>query len=299
LGLVAAACSTGALPASTSTGATIAVTTSAPEAVPLQVDGPGRYEADLVSGGLVRRFVLFVPESAPDPAPLVIAFHGFTRDPEYMEALSGFSELAEAEGFVVAYPEGTGFPRRWMALYSQGNQDVAFTRDLVAAIAAVVPIDPRRVYAAGFSSGGAMAARLGCDAADLIAAVGPVAAPYPAMSACAPSRAVPLAAFHGRDDAVVPFDPPPGTGTGVEENLGRWAERNGCAPGPEEHPVAAEVTRLAWEGCAAGADVVLYAVTGGRHGWPGSADSSFWGLTTDAVDASAMLWEFFAAHPMP
>ena len=52
----------------------------------------------------MRRFLLVVPDSAPDPAPLVLVFHGFTRSPEEIEDTSGMSALAEEHGFIVAYP---------------------------------------------------------------------------------------------------------------------------------------------------------------------------------------------------
>ena len=284
--------------AATTTAAPATTTTTLPAVEPLVVDGPGRYEAEVLSGGLVRRFVLFVPEALAGPAPLVLVFHGFTRGPEDAERQSDMSALAAEQGFVAAYPAGTGFPRRWLSSPAQGDQDVTFARDLVALVSGAIAIDPDRVYAAGMSNGGGMAARLACDAADLVAAVGPVAAAYP-NGPCSPSRPVPVAAFHGTADPVVPY-----VGRGeallpVEGVMADWVERNGCDPAPVVQEVAADVTLLAWGECTGGADVWLYRVAEGRHGWPGSGDTSPWGTTTDAVRASALLWEFFAAHPMP
>lgn len=259
-------------------------------------DGPGRYEVQITSGGLLRRAVVFVPESVADPAPLVLVFHGFTRSPEEIEETSGMSALAEEHGFVVAYPAGTGFPRRWLTSPAQGDQDVVFVRELVGLVSEAVPVDPGRVFAAGMSNGGGMAGRLACDAADLVAAVGPVAAAYPTGN-CAPSQPVAVAAIHGSADPVVPYE---GVGEilpAVEDVVAGWVERNGCAPDAAAADVAADVSLRSWTGCAANADVVLYRVEGGRHGWPGSGDTSPWGRTTDAVSASALLWEFFATHP--
>jgi polyhydroxybutyrate depolymerase len=284
--------------ASTTTAAPATTITTLPAVAPLVVDGPGRYEAEVLSGGLVRRFVLFVPDALAEPAPLVLVFHGFTRGPEDAESQSDMSALAAEHGFVAVYPAGTGFPRRWLSGAAQGGQDVAFARDLVALISGAVAIDLGRVYAAGMSNGGGMAARLACDAADLVAAIGPVAAAYPA-GPCEPSRPVPVVAFHGTADPIVPYE---GRGEAllpVEGVMAGWVERNGCDPAPVVAEVAAEVTLLAWDGCTGGADVWLYRVAEGRHGWPGSGDTSPWGATTDAVSASALLWEFFAAHPMP
>ena len=316
LGASAAACGTeeasGTMTASTVTVTTAAAATSTSTttlpppttttlavAAPLEVDGPGRYQAEVLSGGLVRRFLLVVPESAPDPAALVLVFHGFTRSPEEIEATSGMSALAEEHGFIVAYPAGTGFPRRWLSSPLLGDQDVAFVRDLVALVSGAVGIDPLRVYAAGMSNGGGMAARLACDAADLFAAVGPVAAAYPSGGSCEPARPVPVAAIHGTADPIVPYEGLGEALPAVEGVLAFWVRENGCDAEPAVEAVAEGVTRLAWGRCTAEAEVVLYRVAEGRHGWPGSGDTSPWGATTDAVSASALLWEFFAAHPMP
>ncbi len=306
-----AATTTSATSAPTSTAAALTTTTSAPttttavtttsalvEVAPLVVDGPGRYEAEVLSGGLVRRFLLVVPAAAPDPAPLVLVFHGLTRSPEEIEATSGMSAVAEEQGFVVAYPSGTGWPRHWLTSPWQGSEDVDFTRDLVALVSAEVSIDPSRVFAAGFSNGGGLAARLACDAADLVAAVGPVSAAYPS-GPCEPSRPVPVIAIHGTADPIVPYAGLGEALPAVEAVMTDWGKRNGCAPGPVTTEAAADVTLFAWGDCTAGADVRLYRVAGGRHGWPGSGDTSAWGRTTDAIDAAALLWEFFAAHPMP
>ena len=293
-----AASTTTTIANATSTTVTAPTTTTMPAVAPLEVAGPGHYEVEVLSGGLVRRFLLVVPDSAPAPAPLVIVFHGFTRSPEEIERTSGMSALAEEYGFVVAYPAGTGFPRRWLSELSQGDQDVQFARDLISLVSGAVPIDARRVYAAGMSNGGGMAARLACDAADLVAAVGPVAAAYPS-DPCEPGRPVPVAAVHGTADPIVPYEGRGEALPSVEDVMADWVGRNGCDPEPVTDEVAADVSRVAWDGCAAGADLVLYRVAGGRHGWPGSGDTTLWGKTTDSVSASALLWEFFAAHPMP
>jgi polyhydroxybutyrate depolymerase len=299
---LAAACGGAGEAITTTTTATTTTATSTsvrvPVARPLAVEGPGRYDGEVFSGGLLRRFVLVVPEAAPRPAPLVIVFHGFMGSPQDVEELSRMTALAEEKAFLVAYPEGSGLPRSWRSDPRRGDLDVVFTRDLVALLGRGVGVDPRRVYAAGMSNGGGMAARLACDASDLVAAVGTVAAAYP-TGGCPPGRPVPVAAFHGTDDPIVPYEGWPLLLPAVEEWLGGWAGRNGCRAAPVAERVAVDVTRAAWGDCPASADVVLYTVEGGRHGWPGSGRDSGWGASTDSVNASELLWEFFAAHPLP
>jgi len=298
--LVISACSATAATtttASTTTTAASMMTTTIVEADTLVVDGPGSYDAEVLSGGVIRRFTLDVPEGIPSPAPLVMVFHGFTSNPDRVAELSGMSAVADREGFIVAYPAARGIPSAWRAdTGRQGDADVAFVRDMVAVIGAALPVDATRVYAAGMSNGGGMAVRLGCEAADLVAAVAPVAGAM-LVPVCDPSRPVPLIAFHGTDDRVVPYE---GLGLlnlpDVEDLLSTWAAGNGCGPEPEAERVAEDVVRHTWGGCDA--DVVLYTVEGGRHGWPGSERAIRELDSTRSIDASSLIWEFFAAHPM-
>lgn len=288
------ACGHAAEPAAT----TSEPTTPPPVASPLVVGGPGRYQGEVVSGGLLRRFVVVVPASAPSPAPLVIVFHGFMGNPAEVEEDTGMSEVAEAGGFVVVYPEGEGRPRSWRSDPRRGDPDVVFSRDLVALLDQVVGVDEARIYAAGMSNGGGMAARLACDAADLVAAVGGVAGAYFAGN-CAPTRPVAVIAFHGGADPIVPYD-----GWGpflprIEEWASGWAARNRCTSEPSVEQVASDVSVLAWGECAAGADVALYTVADGRHGWPGSERAAAALRSTDSLDASQLIWDFFLAHPRP
>jgi len=286
------------VPPITAPPTTVSPGTTLPVAAPLVVEGPGRYDGEVVSGGLLRHFVLVVPESASDPAPLVIVFHGFMASPGKVEESTGMSAVAAEEGFLVAYPEGLGLARSGQTDPRLGGRDVEFARDLVAAVGEEVGVDRQRVYAAGMSQGGGMAARLACAASDLVASVGAVAGAYPAGD-CSPGRPVAVVAFHGTADPIVPYDGWGALLPAVEDWAAGWAGRNGCASASGPATVTADVTRRHWGDCDAGADVVLYAVAGGRHGWPGSGDVVGWNSSTDSVDASSLLWQFFAVHPLP
>jgi polyhydroxybutyrate depolymerase len=283
--------------AATTTTAASTTTTTILEADPLVLDGPGTYDGEVLSGGGIRRFTLYVPEEIASPAPLVLVFHGFTSNPDRVADLSGMSAVADREGFAVAYPAARGIPSAWRAdTGRQGDTDVVFVRDLVEVIGEAIPIDDARVYAAGMSNGGGMAVRLGCEAADLVAAVAPVAGAM-VVPVCDPVRPVPMIAFHGTEDRVVPYE---GLGLlnlpDVEDLLAGWAVGNGCGPDPDAERVAGDVVRSTWGGCDA--EVVLYTVEGGRHGWPGSERAIRELDSTRSIDASALIWEFFADHPM-
>lgn len=241
-------------------------------------------------GGRDREYVLHIPAGVGTrPAALVLDFHGFTASPERQDLVSNMRAKSDAEGFVVAQPASELLAGAWNML--EGSDDVAFARAVVADVAARVAIDPERVFATGFSQGGGMANRLACDAADVVAAAAPVAGAYVGWSRCEPAQPVPIMAFHGDRDIVVPYD---GFGLlpDVVEWAGRWAERNGCSTtGSAE--VTRDVAARSWSGCDSSAAVTLYTIQGGGHGWPGTIDPSRVGDTTASISATDLMWEFF------
>ncbi len=265
-------------------------------AVPAPASCPlGTRDETLLSGGQTRQYRIFVPPSyQPGKAvPLVLGFHGNGGTASQFESYSGFSALAAREGFLVVYPQGLGEPPAWDTW--AGSQDVHFVRDLIASVETRCAVDPARIYAVGHSRGGGMANRLACDLADRIAAVGSVSGAYQYGEDCKPSRPVPIVAFHGTGDLIVPYN---GIGNGMREAYfiiatpipqwaADWAARNGCDPQPAEIFRQGAVTGQGWGNCRGAADVVLYTVSGGGHGWPGE------------VDAAQMIWTFFAGHPTP
>jgi len=123
--------------------------------------------------------------------------------------VSQWNSIADREGFIVVYPSGTGFPKRWQAFPQEprdSSKDVIFIADLIDSLSAQYNIDPARIYVNGFSNGGGMTFLLGCELADRIAATGTVAGAFVLpFEECAPSRPMPLIAFHGTADPIVPF----------------------------------------------------------------------------------------------
>jgi len=255
----------------------------------------GTSDATLVSGGQTREYRIVVPRAyrTGKSIPLVLGFHGNGSTAAQFESYSGFSTLAQREGFIAVYPQGLGDIPGWDAW--AGSKDVQFVRDLIGSIETECEIDPSRIYAVGHSRGGGMANRLACDVSDRVAAIGSVSGVYPSGEDCSPSRPVGIVAFHGTDDSIVPYN---GIGSGIREvyfTIGTpipqwasaWAERNGCDSKPAAVFQQGTVTGSEWNYCRAGGDVILYTVSGGGHEWPG------------AVDTAAMIWEFFTNHPFP
>lgn len=259
---------------------------------------------EITSGGIVREYRIHIPASSTGTGPraLVLGFHGNAGTAGMFEAYSGLSILADREGFIAVYPQGMGDIPTWEINAVALNLDVQFIRDLIAVLEVRCLVDPSRIYATGHSRGGGMANRLACDLFDRIAAIGPVSGTYPPEGGCNPEKPVAVVAFHGVSDPVVPYDGignqggPPAAyfaiGIPIPQWASAWAVRNGCGSVPASIPHENSLTGQAWSGCRAGADVILYAIPGGGHGWPGGPNSAPGDFNT-----AQMIWDFFDAHP--
>jgi len=279
-------------------------------------------ESTLVHEGVERTYQLHVPASYDDvsPVPLVIMLHGRSGSGERMAALTGFNERADEHGFIVAYPDG--LDGAWNYVhgvpgYRDGPDDPGFIVGLAEALSRQYRIDERRIYVTGISNGGFMAQRLACRAADRFAAFASVAAAgFASMpSGCAGRAAVSILYIHGTADARVPW-----RGLQVERSDGRrelvampvlatlefWSRRSGCGKEIKAQALprrggspGTSVQFLTATECEAGAEVSLYAVTGGGHNWPGSTGviaSHVAGRVNMDFHASDVIWAFFKRH---
>jgi len=285
---------------------------------------PGDSVRTLISGGLERCYLLHVPPGYDPsrPIPLVVSLHGFASRPEGQRYLSQWDETADRETFAVAYPQGTHTPLRWNSFPESatgGVDDLQFMRDMLADVADIVTLDPSRIFVNGMSNGGAMTHRLACDLADRVAAFGNVAGPaLDPPDACNPTRPVPIIAFFGTSDPLVPYEGgrtmgvswihrlaqltggsiPQLTMMPAEKWIAGWAERNGCSLTPEPIQAGGDVRGIRYTGCQDNAEVVFYTIEGGGHTWPGGRPI-YVGKTSRDIDATETMWEFFKAHPLP
>jgi polyhydroxybutyrate depolymerase len=272
----------------------------------------GVTQGKVLSAGRKRTYLVYTPATynPAAPAPLVISLHGFASWPANHMHISQWNRIADDHGFIVTYPSGVGFPRRWNARGLAGSgaaDDVAFIADLIDALSRQFSIDPARIYVNGLSNGGGMSNLVACRLADRIAAMGGVAGAYmnPA-GGCRPARPVPIIAFHGTADRIVPYG---GSTAGdrqgfalpaVRDWAATWAERNGCDATPQALPVMGEVSGVRYTNCKANAEVILYTVQGGGHNWPGGGrlPEAIVGHMTEDVHASQLMWKFFVQHPL-
>ncbi|TDI41425.1 MAG: hypothetical protein E2P02_14980 [Acidobacteria bacterium] len=258
---------------------------------------------------------MYVPRSydPTKPTPLVISLHAAALWPAAQMETSQWNRVADEHEFIVVYPSGTTMrgdgtgvlPKIWLLKPEAVLEaNVRFISELIDTLEAAYNIDLTRIYANGFSNGGAMAFALSCRLSHRMAAVGTVSAAQDQQpwSFCADSRPVPFINFHGTAD-LVPYDggrvwASPSPFPSVSTWTANWARRNRCAPNPIESVVEADVTRLEYTNCANDAAVVLYTIQGGGHTWPGGKPMPEWmlGRTSRSIDASSQMWAFFRDH---
>jgi len=265
---------------------------------------PGTVSAGLETGiqvnasGQLRYYDLYVPDGlGSQPRALVIDMHGYSVNASRQRRESGFLELADAEKFIVAWPEGFG--GAWNSGFGYGGiDDVGTVRAVVAHIASNQNIDPKRIYATGWSNGGEMAYRLACDASDLFAAVSSVAGDILVGSEvrCIPDRPVPVLSFRGSDDGIVPYGggviPDWGEIYSARETHEVLKDINGCQ-GADRSESLGSASCSSNSQCDGGVVVTSCTVQGG--GAPSNHDL----YEAPGVNIARDTWNFFQAFTLP
>ena len=265
-----------------------------------------------------RNYKLFVPSRSPEkPLPLVVMLHGCTQSPDDFAAGTRMNFLGEERNCFVVYPEqpsGANQSKCWNWFRTGDQQRDGGEPSLIAGITRQVmrdyPIDPKRVYVAGLSAGGAAAAIMAATHADLYAAVGihsglacgaasDLPSAFVAMRQGGGSRIadgrppVPTIVFHGdRDTTVHP------------KNGDRIVEQSAKAAGLKAKVVDGRVpdghayTRTNLSDAGGRAVSEHWNVHGAGHAWSGGSPA---GSYTDprGPDATREMLRFFLEHSLP
>jgi len=281
-------------------------------------------ERSYTNGAGTRAYKLYIPSGyVGQEVSLIVMLHGCTQSPDDLAAGTRMNALAEEHTFLVAYPAqaaNANSSRCWNwfkgADQRRGRGEPSIIAGITCEVLGEYHVDPGRVYVAGMSAGGAMAAIMSAAYPDLYAAVGvhsglapgaagDLSSAFTAMQGGGPAtvrrdaptggspRSVPAIVFHGDQDKTVHprnadhllafYRAPTGS-----EALQATTSR-GQVPGGHAY------TRSTYGDAGGRATVELWTVHGLGHAWSGG---SLPGSYTDprGPDASAEMVRFFRQH---
>lgn len=288
---------------------------------------PGKLSRERIEiNGKNRHYYLYQPAGydGKTSLPLVLVFHGYKMNGRTMMSMTGFNQLADKEGFLVAYPEVLEV--RWnknskILDEEKLPEDVVFVKKLIDTLAQDIAVDTNRVYATGFSDGGFFSHQLACQLSDRIAAFAPVASTMgvTVQENCNPKRPIPMLLINGTDDPIVSFD---GKITGVlfafkgtrilpmPHVLRYWSNTNHCSKQYQgmfltdlDFADEMSVQINHYPNCDPGSAVEQVLIHHGGHAWPGSTDTSpllnlVIGRTIRSFEASPYIWNFFKQYAL-
>ena len=272
-------------------------------------------ERQLRVGAAERGYEIDLParRDRARPLPVVIVFHGGGGSADSVRRQTRMSARGDAEGFIAVYPQGSGGIAGKLKTWNAGTccghamqqriDEIAFVAALLDDLQATVAIDRARIYATGISNGGMMAYEVACALADRVAAIAVVAGEMTALERCRPSRPVPVLVIHGSVDRNLPVDGGAGAKAfavhdvrSVASALEFWRRHDGCGENARSE-VNGAVRRTSYPSCSAGSEVELITIEGGGHSWPGGDRlARFLDPPSQALDATAEIWRFFARH---
>jgi len=266
-----------------------------PTATPCSIaPRPGDSTLQFASDGVLRRALVHVPRGVGRgrKVPILLALHGARNDGPSFAPYTGFSKIADREGFIAVYP--TALDGLWnVGRDPHRPDDVRYLSGVVDRVVLGACADPRRLYATGLSNGGDMAALIGCQLSNFVSAVAPVASGYTPVTACRPKRPVSVLEIHGTGDRITPYaGRRPRHAGSVPRFLAGWVSRDGCSATPQQRREGRTAVRLDWRGCRGGSAVAHIRVRGGGHEIPGASPRRRRGT----VNGPEEIWRFLSRH---
>ena len=279
----------------------------------------------IIHEGIEREYIIHIPKNLTEDSPLVFIIHGFTGSAERISAYSDMNSIAEREGFIVVYPQGT-IDSNGNTFFNVGYEfnddspinDVSFIRELVRSISQEFNLKRKKAFATGMSNGGDMSYLLACTSSDLFKAVAPVAGVLMKglKDSCELSSPVPIFEIHGTADKISLFE-------GDLNNEGGWGAYYDLPSTIDFFAERYQLTNKSVKQMTSkesGADydifferhwsddleeeVWMYRIEDGRHVWPG-IKLNWWnnplawfyfGSGNEDINASEEVWAFFKKY---
>lgn len=294
---------------------------------------PGDYTFQISVDSLDREYVVHVPAlyNEDRPAAVVIMFHGGGGTAQDAMRETGWDKKADQAGFLAVFPEGSrpdpenpasfsNNPQTWndgsgrenIGAVQRNVDDVGFVAALLADIAVGFNVDQNRIYAAGFSNGGAMVFRIGRELSNSLAAIACVASTDLLEE---PDTEDPVAILYmtGTSDPLNPIDGGEifigqtryGVKPPVQQTIQKWLQMLSCPSDSNVIYNSDGVRGIAYSPCMESSEVVYYTIEGMGHWWPGwiPPDSypswlmDIFGEPSDKIQGTDVIWEFFQMHP--
>lgn len=236
--------------------------------------------------GVKHDFLLYLPSEYKN-APLVMLLHGYAESAELFRSKTSFHETAAPRGYAAVYVDGSSNKaggagaNGWNSgISSEGNDDVAFLRDLAVCLQEKFSLNKDRTYAVGFSNGAFMTHRLAMEAQDTFSGCVSVAGKMPkaVWEKRNESNNVSFFQVTGEKDNVVPkhsdrsadsaIDP------AIEDVVDYWVTSDGLSFADEsETGKGSKLTKYQAEGKRS--KVWNLSVKDGYHSWPDDRINAF------------------------
>jgi polyhydroxybutyrate depolymerase len=298
-----------------------------PSLPPTETPSPGTYRVDTnIRFQLAKRnFLLHIPQNYRNdsPLPLVVLLHGAFSTAEQTERETGFSELADKENFLVAYPEGIGlfgYLQHWNAGHccgkaaSDGIDDVAFVAEVIRVTREKLAVNSRRIYLAGMSNGGMLTHRFAAERGDMLAAAAVISGAIGSSNngvetwqTPSPADAPPILLIHGDSDRHVPHlggaSPLGGRQDRLYLSLDQagefWRNTLACLDEPHlQNQQSGAVRKTSWTDCRGGKGVEQILLSNWGHQWPAPF---FTGQLRESdplyrYNVNPEIWSFFSSY---
>ena len=258
--------------------------------------------------GVNRLYTLYKPDNLKEKAPLVFVLHGYTSNSTNIMNYSKMNEIADQNGFMVCYPQGTTNiytgQTHWNANLKEMSSvtDSEFLTDLAKKLQAEFNLSEKNTFACGMSNGGFMSYSLGCERSDTFKAIASITGTMSGYdwNNCNPNK-VPVLQISGTNDMVVPMDGSMSLAGGwggapkIQDIMNYWGDINECTQTQTQNLPDSNKTDNSYVSiekkvdCFNNHQVWFYTVYGGAHTWPGA-----WGNMD--INASEEIWDFFSRY---